>query len=63
MDLKINNFKDNKPTATKTICPIFLQYQTDVHVSTKIKTFIFYKWGQVEAKEILKKSNKMEAFP
>ena len=64
INLKINDFKDNKST-TQILCHLFSKINPDAHVSTKINTFTlnFYDgvWGQQppEAREI----KKMEAFP
>ena len=41
MNLKINNFKDNKSTTTKSICQKYL----DVHFCTKVNIFTFNKGG------------------
>ena len=44
INLKINNFKDNKSTTNQIIFAIFFsKINQDAHVSTKINTFKFYK--------------------
>ena len=45
INLKINNFKDNKSTTKRSFRHIFLQYHSAEYVSTKINTFAFYKGG------------------
>ena len=45
----LNDIKDNESTTTKIIRHIFLEYQSDVYVSTNINTFIFCKVGLVGA--------------
>ena len=65
-NLKINNFKDNESTTIKNVRHIFLHYQSDVHFSTKINTYTFYKGvagSPLRNKRNKKKSKQIDAFP
>ena len=55
MNLKINNFKDNKSTP-KTIRIILSDINLDVHFSTKVNIFTFYKGSGGHPRRILKKN-------
>ena len=59
MNLKMNNFKDNKSTTTTKIFAIILSnINLYEHVITKVNILIFYKGC---LKNFFKKSNEMEA--